>query len=56
MSHMVVHFSIHGFWDNAKKEAPLALSFVRVTSEGLFYFLHTWIDAAATWCAVPGRF
>jgi hypothetical protein len=38
---MVFHFLIHGFWDNVKKEARLALSYIRLTDEGVFYCLCT---------------
>jgi hypothetical protein len=38
---MVFHFSIHGFWDNVAKEARLALSYARLTDEGVFYRLCT---------------
>ncbi|CAI7594711.1 unnamed protein product [Penicillium glandicola] len=38
---MVFHFSIHNYWDNVKQEARLALSYVRLTDEGIFYCLCT---------------
>lgn len=37
---MVFHFSIHGFWNNIK-EARVALPYVRLTDEGVFYCLGT---------------
>ncbi|CRL23112.1 unnamed protein product [Penicillium camemberti] len=38
---MVFHFSIHNYWDNIKQEARLALSYVRLTDEGVFYCICT---------------
>ncbi|KAG0152674.1 hypothetical protein PDIDSM_2479 [Penicillium digitatum] len=38
---MVFHFSIHNYWDLVKQEACLALSYVRLTDEGIFYCLCT---------------
>ncbi|KAJ5400919.1 hypothetical protein N7465_011408 [Penicillium sp. CMV-2018d] len=38
---MVFHFSIHNSWDNLKQEARLALSYVRLADEGVFYCLGT---------------
>lgn len=38
---MVFLFSIHNYWDNVKQEARLALSYVRLTDEGVFYCICT---------------
>lgn len=38
---IVFHFSIHNYWDNAIQEARLALSYIRLTDEGVFYCLCT---------------
>ena len=38
---VVFHFSIHDYRGNQKREARLALSFVRLTDEGVFYCLCT---------------
>lgn len=37
----VSHFSIHNFWNHARQEAKLGLSFVRLTDEGVFYCICT---------------
>lgn len=39
---LVFHFSIHNYWDNLKHEARLALSYVRLTDEGVLGCPNGW--------------